>query len=494
MSKELILIVNSVANEKNIPKGIVLASLEKALANLCRKESGEDALVEVALDDSGNMTAERLWDVVADDVRLENLDRQIRLMDALEMNPEATVGIVLREKINTPQLTRVAARSLYQNLVQNLREAERKLVADEWLGRRNELCYATVKRLQKGNAYLDIEGDEAILPRNEQIGDRLVIGQRLAVVVTELNTQSSGPVLIASRSSTALLTQLLEREIPEISEGKISIIKCVRSRNYRTKILVESQQENMSAVPVCIGYRGNRIQAISDAINQERLELIEWQGSMLEQLEHMLKGTAHESFTIEEDARRILIETESKETIKHFKMSHGPNYHMLSQLYDYTFIIDTPSVIEEMLIVERNTSIEKMAEGLNAEEEVAELLYDFNFKSIEQIAESELHDLMGVDGFDEELALEVQKAALAYLQVHDLNYLMNLHEELAKQEWGGLNDMPSNIWEELKKKGILTHQDVADCALFELEDVPGLTSEKAAQIIMEARNETLFLV
>jgi N utilization substance protein A len=307
MSKELLLIVDSVAHEKDIPRQAIFEALEAALAGVSRKQLGGEALVRVAVNThDGAISAFRQWQVVADDERMENPLEQVRLMDARDDNYDVEVGDILEEAIDPPQLTRVAAQTANQILVQRVREGERERVRGEWADRVGEMVTGAVKRIDRGALIIDINGAEAGLARSAQIpGERLKIGARVRVMVTAINLEARGAPLVVSRTDPRLLSELFAVEVPEVREGLVEIKAVARDPGARSKIAVVSHDRRTDPIGACIGMRGARVQAIANELGGERVDIVLWSDEPAQMVINAIAPGQIEKIVLIEDERRM---------------------------------------------------------------------------------------------------------------------------------------------------------------------------------------------
>lgn len=479
MSKELFRIVGMVALEKGLPEATVVDCLEKAMAGVCRKSLPEGAQVRVMLH-PGNETfrAWRVWEVAADDARLEAPSRQLRLMDALEMGlTQAQVGSVVEEPLAPPTLTRVAARALYQQLLGHVRQAERDLSRQAWEGRLGEMVYATVKRRLAGRIILDVEGTEASLDREHQIsGERLKVGARVAVTILSLNENLRGAPLVADRRGEALLESLMMQEVPELRTGEVRIRAIARGARGLSKVLVESTSTRVDPVASCVGIRGSRIQAVAQELANERIHLTVWSDNLVERLVNAMSPIQPACVVMDEQARMMDVAVAKGDVFRGRAMAP-----VLSRLLDWQI-----QVLDEEGLVLKQAEAAAIAEqalvhALSLEEDLARLLVEEGFMDVESIALCSLGDLLVLEGMDEATALEIQGRA----QDSALANAMNPSEEGV---WAALSP---HVQAALREQGVDGDQALAECAVDEIEGVGGLDSEAAAEIIMAARQPWL---
>lgn len=277
MSRELLLLVDALAHEKNVSKDVVFAALEAALASATKKHLHEDADVRVEIDRStGTYRAWRRW-LVLPDAEVTNDEREMGLIDAREINPDIRVGEYYEEEIPVQDLGRIGAQTAKQIVLQKIRDAEREQILEEFLSRNETLVSGTIKRMERGNAIVEIGRLEALLPREQMIPrEALRVGDRIKAVVIRVDRSGRGPQLILSRTSPELVVKLFELEVPEIEEGLIEIKGCARDPGLRSKIAVHSKDPRLDPVGTCVGMRGSRVMAVRNEIAQEQIDIIVW--------------------------------------------------------------------------------------------------------------------------------------------------------------------------------------------------------------------------
>ncbi|MCR1004146.1 MAG: transcription termination factor NusA, partial [Stenotrophomonas maltophilia] len=280
MSKELLLVVDAVANEKGVPREVIFDAIEAALASAAKKRyPDEEVLTRVVIDHKdGSYETFRRWEVVADDVVMESPDRQIRLMDAVDEAEGVEVGDYIEEQIENPDFGRIAAQAAKQVIVQRVREAERQQVVDAWKDRVGELITGVVKRAERGNIYVDLGGNaEGFIPKDKGIPrDVLRAGDRVRGYLAEVRSEPRGPQLFISRAAPEFMIELFKLEVPEVGQGLVEIKACARDPGDRAKIAVLAHDQRTDPIGACIGMRGSRVQAVSNELNGERVDIVLW--------------------------------------------------------------------------------------------------------------------------------------------------------------------------------------------------------------------------
>ncbi len=471
--KELFATLEAVANEKGLPMPLVYGVLQAALGSVFRKNLGEDAAIEVTVHKDA-IEAYRVWKIVADDQRLDNPAREMRWMDAKDDWPGCEVGQERRIALAEPVWSRVAAQAFRQTLIQGIREAERERTRQDWQNRVGELLVATVKRWEKGHLHLDINGYEAILQRDQQLpGERPRVGQRLMVLLTGLNPMARGPVLQTSRSNEGLLLALLEREVPEIHAGTVRVRGCVREKGARTKVALESLASNVDPIAACVGMRGVRIQAVTNELNGERLDLLTWSDSAAELAVRAL-APARVIRVVQDEAQRRMFVAVEAEDVGLALGRGGQNVRVAARLVDWDLDVMTADALDQLLADEINMQAKALEESLDIDADMARVLVEEGFVSLDVVAYCQAEELLQVHGIDEDIAAELQHRARAAL----------VNEPGAEDGWGQL---PLQIQEALRARGVDSWESLADCSVDELDGIEGLSEADAGDLIMKAR-------
>ena len=471
--KELFATLESVANEKSLPTALVYTVLENALGSVFRKSLGEDALIEVSLNKE-SIEARRVWRIVADDARLDNPAREMRMMDAQEEWPDCEVGQTFTVSLDEPVWSRVAAQAFRQTLIQGIREAERERTRSEWEDRLNTMVSATVKRWEKGQLHVDVEGHEAVIEREHQIrGERPRVGQRLMVWVAGLNPTSRGPVLRVSRTDAGLLMALLEREVPEIYAGTVRVRACVRENGARSKVAVESLVNHVDPVAACVGMRGVRIQAVTNELGGERLDLMTWSEEPAELAVRAL-APARVLRAIKDESQRRLYLAVHELDLSGARGPYEQNVRLVSRLVDWDVEVTTEEGLVTLLAEEHQAQSELLQSRLNIDADLANLLVTEGFVDAEVIALCDAAELLQLD-LDEETALELRERAKNALETPAFP---------GANRW---SQLPLSIQAALQARGVASWESLADCSVDELEGIEGLSADQAGELIMQAR-------
>ena len=489
MSKELLLVVDAVAHEKGVPEAVILEAIEAALASAAKKRyADEDVLVRVKINpEDGSYETFRRMEVVADDVVMESPDRQIRLMDAVDEVEGAEVGDYIDEQIDNPEFGRIAAQAAKQVIVQRVREAERSQVIDAWKDRVGELVTGIVKRVERGNIYVDLGGNaEAIIPKDKGIPrDVLRAGDRVRGYLYDVRPEPRGPQLFISRAAPEFMMELFKIEVPEVGQGLVSIMACARDPGDRAKIAVLAHDNRTDPIGACIGMRGSRVQAVTNELNGERVDIVLWSDNPAQFVINAMAPAEVQSIIVDEDKHSMDLAV-AEDRLAQAIGKGGQNVRLASRLAGWQLNVMTQDQVTEKSEAEQSIARQLFQDKLEVDEEIASILVTEGFNTVEEIAYVPVGELLAVEGFDEDIVEELRARARDAL----------LNEALAEEEAVGddgsldllsLEGMDEDLALALAARGVVTRDDLADLATDELSDLDGVDEARAAALIMEAR-------
>ena len=487
MSKELLLIVDAVANEKAVPREAIFDALETALAAAKRKQlAPEEARIRVEVDrKDGSYQAWRQWEVVEDDAIMEDPARQLRLMDALdEFEGDIEAGDVLETPIEPPELGRVAAQTVKQILVQRVRDSERDIVRAAWADRVGEMVMGTVKRFERGVAYIDLGGNaEGAIARNHQIpGEKLRVGHRVRSVLVAVNDQAKGPPLTLSRTDPALMVELFRMESPEVGQGIVEIKACARDPGQRAKIAVLSHDKRVDPIGACIGMRGARVQAISNELNGERVDIVLWNDNDAQFVVSAMAPAEIEKMLINEDLHTVDLAVNADRVALAIGRG-GQNIRLASRLTGWQLNLMSVEDFDAKAQADIQMTINHFSEALDVDHELAGLLAENGFTSIEEIAYVPVGELLAVEGFDDEIVEELQARAREVL----LDQALMNEENIERSDLFALEGMTEAMVQALGERGVMDQAALADLAVDEILDIEGMDEALAGKLIMAAR-------
>ncbi len=485
---ELMHFADATAREKGISLDIVIDALEEAIAKAERSQYGHEKDIRVKIDRrTGVATAKRYRTVVEE---VENDEAQLTLDEAKKENKDATLGYEFVEDMPPIQFGRMAAQTVKQVLVQKIREAERERQFEEFKDRKDDIVSGVVKRVEFGNIIVDLGRAEAMLRRDECIPrEHFNVGDRVRAYVFDIRPENRGPMILLSRTHPQFMAMLFRQEVPEIYEGTIEIKGVARDPGSRAKIAVVSRDSTLDPVGACVGMRGSRVQAVVSELQGEKVDIIPWSPDIATLVVNGLAPAEVSKVVLDEDANRIDVVIPD-EQLSLAIGRRGQNVRLASMLTGWNIDILTEAEESERRATEFKTRSERFMLGLDVDETIAQLLVAEGFTKIEELVEAEMDELLGIEGFDEDLAGELKRRAEAYFE--------NLSQEvLNKQKELGLTDdlinfegLPSSALLAIAEKGVKTLDDLADLAgdeLLEMLPDSGMTLEEANALIMRAR-------
>src|SRR5690606_22580390 len=462
MSKELLMVVDAVANEKGVPESVILDAIEAALATAAKKRYPEqDVLIRVAIDPKdGSYETFRRWEVVADDEVMESPDHQIRLMDAAEESEGAEVGDFIEEQIDNVDFGRIAAQAAKQVIVQRVREAERAQVVDAWKDRVGELVTGIVKRVERGNVYVDLGGNaEAFIPKDKAIPRDIVrAGDRIRGYLYDVRTEPRGPQLFISRAAPEFMMELFKLEVPEVGQGLVEIKACARDPGDRAKIAVLAYDNRTDPIGACIGMRGSRVQAVSNARAPAEVQ----------------------SIVVDEDKHSMDLAV-AEDRLAQAIGKGGQNVRLASRLSGWQLNVMTQDQVAEKSEAEQAAARALFQEKLEVDEEIASILVSEGFSTVEEIAYVPVGELLAVEGFDEDIVEELRARARDALLNDALAVEEELDENSPAEDLLALEGMDEETAFALAANGVRTSEDLSDLGADEVAEfgVEGLDEARA---------------
>ncbi|MGE0371442.1 MAG: transcription termination factor NusA [Gammaproteobacteria bacterium] len=489
MSKEILMVVDAVSNERGIGKDVIVGAIESALAAATKKRYGGEIDVRVSINrDTGDYETFRRWQVVEDAVVMENPDAQIRLEDALDVNPAIQVGEFIEEPIESMAFGRIAAQTAKQVIIQKVREAERAHIVEQYHGRVGELLTGVVKRVERGNIVIDVGSNaEAQLSREDIIPRESVRpGDRLRVYLKAVRPESRGPQLHVSRTAPELLIELFKLEVPEVGEGLIEIVSAARDPGSRAKIAVKAHDERIDPVGACVGMRGSRVQSVSNELAGERIDIILWDDNPAQFVINAMSPAEVESIVVDEESGSMDLAVK-EEHLSQAIGRGGQNVRLASQLTGWELNIMTEQQAEEKSEAESNALKLLFMEQLDVDEEIASIFVQEGFSSIEEIAYVPTKELTEIEEFDENIVHELRERARDVLLTRAIASEEATDGREPAQDLLELEGMDAELAHKLAAKGILTQEDLAEQAVDDLLEIEGVEEEQARTLIMTAR-------
>lgn len=485
MSREILLLVDALAREKNVTRDVVFDALEGALASAMKKRFKEDADIRVSVNRSnGDHEGFRRWLVVPDEAGLQEPDRQEMLSDAREIVPDIEVGEYIEEALEPVEFGRIGAQAAKQAILQRIRDAEREQVLNDFLERGETIISGSIKRMDKGDVIIETGKIEARLPRSEMIPkENLRVGDRVRAYVLKIDRAARGQQVILSRTSPEFIRQLFENEVPEIEQGLLEIKGAARDPGVRAKIAVVAYDKRIDPIGTCVGMRGSRVTAVRNELGGEQVDIVLWSEDPAQFVIGALAPANVESILVDEDKHAMDVVVDEENLPKAIG-AKGQNVRLASELTGWQINIMTPEESLSRQEQERATLRQTFMTKLDVDEEVADILIDEGFTGLEEIAYVPLHELLEIESFDEDTINELRTRARNALLTEAI-----VQEERVEtaQDLLSLEGMTPELVATLSEGGIKTRDDLAELATDELAEMAGIDEESASQFIMKAR-------
>ncbi len=490
MNKEMLMVIETVSNEKGVEIDIIFEAMEAALASATKKRYGEDVEVRTSIDrETGDYDSFRQWTVFADDSdELEFPERELRMIDAVDVDPDATPGGIVEEPIESVEFGRIAAQTAKQVIVQKVREAERLKVVEEFEERVGELLGGIVKRVDRNGIFIDLGSNaEGFIPREAMIPREPVRPQdRLKSLLYEVRSEMRGPQLFLNRTSPQFLIELFKIEVPEVGQGLIEILGAARDPGLRAKIAVKSNDARIDPVGACVGMRGSRVQAVSNELAGERVDIILWDENPAQFVINAMSPADVTSIVADEELHSMDIAVEEDKLSQAIGRG-GQNIRLASELSGWELNVMTEADAEEKSEDEAKELLEAFKEHLDVDEEVALILVQEGFSTIEEIAYVPTSELVGIEEFDDTIVEELRSRARDVLLIRAISSEEKIDEAEPAEDLLSLDGMDRALAFVLASRGVVTREDLAEQAVDELADIEDLDEERAAALIMAAR-------
>ena len=485
MSRDILLLVDALAREKNVAKDTVFLALEMALASATKKRFKDEVDVRVEIDrESGDYSAFRRWTVVPDEEH-EEPAHQIAITDAVAENPEAQLGDVIEEPLEAETFGRIGAQAAKQVILQKIRDAEREQILNDFLERGESLVTGTVKRAERGSLIVESGRVEALLPREKLIPkENLRQGDRVRAYIEKIDRQARGPQIVLSRTAPEFLVKLFELEVPEIEEGLLEIRAAARDPGLRAKIAVKSNDQRIDPVGTCVGMRGSRVQAVTQELAGERVDIILWSPEPAQFVINALAPAEVTSIVVDEERHSMDVVVDEDQLALAIGKG-GQNVRLASELTGWHLNIMTTEEREQKSAQETSVVRSLFMEKLDVDEEVAEILVSEGFTSLDEVAYVPLPEMLEIEAFDEETVNELRRRARNALLTEAIKSEENV--EHAAEDLQSMEGMDNQTARVLASKGITTMDALADLATDELTEMTGMDAERANRLIMKAR-------
>ena len=490
MTVEIIKVVDTVSEAKDLEREVIFEAIENAIASATKKKYTENMDVRVIIDrNTGEYKTYRQWMVFEDESReLEEPDYELRMIDAVDIQNDASPGEYVREEIESIDFGRIGAQIAKQVIVQKVREAEKQKTIDRFEDDIGQLVNGVVKRVDRNGFHIDIgNNSEAFLPRREMIPKEAIRPQdRIRALLKDINADLKGPPLILSRVMPEFLIELFKVEVPEITQNLIEIVGASRDPGLRAKIAVRSDDKRIDAVGACVGMRGSRVQSVSNELNGERIDIILWSDNNAQYVVNAMSPANVVSIVVDEENQSMDIAVEEAKLSQAIGRG-GQNIRLASELTQWKLNILSESEALEKDDAELKEISDLFVEKLSVGEDVAILLSQEGFSTIEQVAYVPISELEKIEGFDDKLVNELRERAEDQLLIEAISTEENLDEHGPEDDLLELKSINEELAYSLARLGVNTREKLAEQSIDELIDIDGLDEEKAGTIIMEAR-------
>ncbi|MCB1621822.1 MAG: transcription termination/antitermination protein NusA [Thiothrix sp.] len=486
MNKEILYVVDAVSNEKDVGKELIFEAVETALEMATRKRYGMQMDVRVQVDrQTGDYLTFRRWKVLDDeDPEFESPERQILLSYARNRGLDAQIGDYVEEPIDSVEFGRIAAQTAKQVIVAKVREAEREKQVSAYRDRVGELLMGTVKRLDRKGIFLDLGGNaEALIPREEMIlRENAHVGARMRGFLKEIRQEPRGPMIIVSRTDVNFLIELMKLEVPEINQEMIEIMGAARDPGLRAKIAVRANVPNIDPVGACVGMRGSRIQTVTTELNGERVDIVLWDEDIATYVMNSMAPAEVLSIVVDEENRTMDIGVD-QDKLSQAIGKGGQNVRLASELTGWTLNVMSVDEAEAKTAAEQQAILELFVSRLDVDEEVAVILVEEGFSTLEEVAYVAREEFLEIEAFDEEIIDELRNRARTAL----LTEAIAKDTPIPADDLLNMDGMDKDLAYVLAGMGIRTMEDLAEQSVDELLEIEGMDEERAGTLIMTAR-------
>ncbi|MGE6213236.1 transcription termination factor NusA [Comamonas aquatica] len=486
MNRELLMLVEAISREKNVERDVVFGAVELALAQATKKLYEGEVDIRVAIDrESGEYDTFRRWVVVPDDAGLQNPEAEEMLMDAEERVPGIQVGEFIEEQIESLPIGRIGAMTAKQVILQKIRDAEREMLLNEFMARGEKIFTGTVKRMDKGDIIVESGRVEGRLRRSEMIPkENLRNGDRVRAMIMEVDLTLRGAPIVLSRSAPEFMIELFRNEVPEIEQGLLEIKSCARDPGSRAKIAVISHDKRVDPIGTCVGVRGTRVNAVTTELAGERVDIVLWSEDPAQFVIGALAPANVSSIVVDEEKHAMDVVVD-EENLAIAIGRGGQNVRLASELTGWKINIMDAAESAQKHAEETDSARKLFMEKLDVDEELASILVEEGFSSLEEVAYVPLSEMLEIEAFDEETVSELRaraKDALLTMEIAQEESVSEVSQDLRE-----LEGLTPELVAKLAAGGVQTRDDLADLAIDELTELTGQTADEAKALIMKAR-------
>ena len=486
MNRELLMLVEAISREKNVERDVVFGAVEAALAQAAKKLYEGEVDLRVAIDrDTGEYETFRRWHVVPDEAGLQLPDQEILLFEAKEQIPDIELDEYIEEQVESVPIGRIGAMAAKQVILQKIRDAEREMLLNDFMSRGDKIFTGTVKRMDKGDILVESGRVEGRLRRSEMIPkENLRNGDRVRAMIMEVDLTLRGAPILLSRSAPEFMIELFRQEVPEIEQGLLEIKSAARDPGSRAKIAVLSHDKRVDPIGTCVGVRGTRVNAVTNELAGERVDIVLWSEDPAQFVIGALAPANVSSIVVDEEKHAMdVVVDEENLTIAIGR--GGQNVRLASELTGWKINIMDADESAQKQQAETGQVRQLFMEKLDVDEEIADILIEEGFTSLEQIAYVPIEEMRDIESFDEETVGELRARAKDALLTMDIAREENM--EAVSQDLRDLEGLTAELIGKLSQAGVQTRDDLADLAVDELTDITGQSEEDARALILKAR-------
>jgi N utilization substance protein A len=483
MSREILLLVDALAHEKNVAREVIFTALELALASATKKkyDAGVDIRVEID-QETGEYQTFRCWTIIGEE-EYENPEAEILTTDDRAKGLE--INDVIKEPVDSVEFGRIGAQAAKQVILQKVREAEREQILNDFLAKDEKLVSGQIRRMERGNAIIEVGRLEAILPREQMIPkENLRVGDRIRAILIKVDQVARGPQLILSRTAPEFLIRLFELEVPEIEEGLLEIMSASRDPGLRSKIAVKANDQRLDPVGTCVGMRGSRVQAVTSELAGERVDIVLWSMEPAQFVINAMAPAEVMSIVVDEEKHSMDLVVDEDHLAQAIG-KNGQNIRLASELTNWELNILTEEESDQKTQDEYTSSSQLFIEKLDVDEDVADILVNQGFASIEEVAYVPIEEMNQIEEFDEDTVNELRSRARAAILTEAIANEEKIPEPA--DDLKNMDGMDVDTAKLLASKGIVTMEDLAELSVDELLDLIKLDEDKAKELIMTAR-------
>ena len=486
MNRELLLLVDALAHEKNVERDVVFAAVEAALAWATKKRYSGEVDIRVAIDrNTGDYESFRRWLVVPDEAGLQQPDAEILHFEAAEQISDIEVGDYIEEQVESLEFGRIGAQAAKQVILQKIRDAEREQILNDFLQRNDRIFVGTVKRMDKGDAIVESGKVDARLRRGEMISkENIRAGDRVRAVIARIDRAARGPQIELSRTSPEFMKELFRLEVPEMEQGLLEIKSCARDPGVRAKIAVLSHDRRIDPIGTCIGVRGSRVNAVSNELGGERVDIVLWSDDPAQFVIGALAPANVQSIVVDEEKHAMDVAVDEENLALAIGRS-GQNVRLASELTGWQINLMSSEESQSRQNAEFEALRTLFRDKLDVDQEVAEILIQEGFTSLEEVAYVPLSEMLAISAFDEDTVNELRKRARDVLLTQEIAREQKLDE--VSQDLKDLEGLSTEDIARLAEAGVHTRDDLADLSTDELTAITGAEEAQASALILKAR-------